>query len=445
MRVDRFTRFSVIGFFVVLLSMSLSGCSTISGWFEGDEKRLEGERIPVLQLQKELEPDDVALSAMGLVVPEQWKNEFWPQNGGYPVHTMQNLQLSSDELSRVWKTSVSNRKNAPIVSQPIVIDGNMYVLDSRTEVVAIDLQHGKKIWSIDVKSEGEREDVIGGGVAFSGGYLYVTSGYKEVLAISPSDGKILWRSAISSPARAAPSVMDGRVFVITLDNRIIALDAENGKQIWEYAAMNSFEGIVGAASPAVNHEIVVPVFSSGEIYAIRVENGSVVWSDNLSSLKGMGGLESISDITALPVIDKGMIFAVSFGGRIVAIEERNGTRVWQRDIGSAKTPWVAGNHLFLVSTDSKMIAFGRDEGTISWVVDLDDALGNDELSTWTAPVLAGGRLFTINDEGVVIEISPADGKVLRVWDSGSGVSVDPIVAGGTMYILHDNGSIEAYR
>lgn len=121
--------------------------------------------------------------------------------------------------------------------------------------------------------------------------------------------------------------------------------------------------------------------------ALRVENGAVAWSDNLSAVRRADNLAGLSDISGLPVIDKGVVFAVSYGdGSLTSAREAacgNGT-------SGSETPWIAGNHLFIVSASNKLVALGCDNGTICWVAQLDKG-DKDAPSFWTGPVYAGGR------------------------------------------------------
>ncbi len=429
-------------FTVALLA---SGCSKVGGMFDDEEAPLPGDRISVLELQKSLEPDDPKLAVEGLVTPEVWKNAFWPQAGGYPNHSMQNLDLPAGALKEIWTADIGEGGNdrLPLTAQPIVVDNKVFTLDTDSALSAFDANSGKKIWSTSVRDRKEDDSVISGGIAFSGGVLYVTSGYNEILAVRPDNGKFFWRHKLPAPSRAAPTIMDGRVFVSTLDNRLLALNARDGSSLWEYAGVGEAAALVGAASPAASREIIVPVFSSGEISALRVENGAVAWTDNLSNVRSGGGLESLADIKALPVLDKGLVIAISFSGRIAAIDQNSGTRVWQREVGGANTPWVAGNHVFVISADSQLIALGRDTGAVRWVAKLPK--GDDGDIGWTGPVFAGGRLFAFSSNGGVAEIDPEAGKAIRQWDSGQDVTIAPVVAGGTLFVLGRDGTLAAYK
>lgn len=434
--------------FVVLGSVSLSGCS----WFDfgkDDKPPLAGTRISVLELQKN---QGIAPTkpTSPLVIPAAWSNEYWPQSGGYPNHSLQNLALSPEPLSKKWSASIGagSSDTLPLTSQPVVFDGLIYTLDTKSQVSAFDIKTGQKLWQNDIRPKGEDEQVIGGGLASSGSILYATNGYNELLAINPKAGGIFWRKKLPSPSRAAPTVLDDRVFVLTLDNRLLALNAADGALLWDYQGLSETAGLVGAASPAASQEIVISPMSSGELIALRVQNGSVAWGDNLSPAVKVGGLSALPDIRALPVIDKGLVIAISYGGKIVAIDERTGSRVWQKDIGSASAPWVAGNQIFLISSNDELVAMNRETGDLLWVNPLSGYTKDKENHNallWNGPVLAGGRLILSAPEGNILEIDPQNGALLRQLATGHSIAVPPVVAAKTLFLLQTNGTLSAYQ
>ena len=428
----------LIAFFALGL---LTGCSG-----DDDAPPLEGERISVLELEESLEPDDAILEAQGLIAPAAWKNSFWPQAGGYPNHSMQNLDLNDGQLKKLWSVDIGEGSSdeIPLTAQPVLVDGEIFTLDTEANLSAFDIKTGKRVWHININSDDDDDQVIGGGISYASGVLYVTSGYDEVLAVHPANGEVFWRKKIPAPSRAAPTIMEGRLYVTTLDNRLLALNAQDGSMLWEHIGLSEAASLVGAASPAANNDIVIPTFSSGEIVALRVENGSIAWSDNLSSVRNLGGLSALSDIRALPIIDKGLVFAISFGGRLVAIDERSGQRVWQREIGGANTPWIAGNHMFVLTSENQVVALGRDTGAIRWVTKIENE-DRDESSFFTGPVLAGGRLILAGTDGAIIEIEPDSGKIINQWDAGKTIAISPIVAGGVLYLLSEDGTLSAYK
>lgn len=428
-----------------LSALLLSGCSS-----DDDKVPLPGQRISVLELQRNLEPQDNMIKPVGFIAPEAWANEFWPQAGGYPNHSMQHLALNNGALKEIWSKDIGegDQDGFPLIAQPVVFDNRVFTLDTEAEVRALDLKTGKEIWSREVRPKKEDEAVITGGIAYSSGKLFVTSGYSEILALNPADGKTVWKAKLSSPSRAAPSILGDRVFVVTLENKIIALNASDGSTLWDYQALTELSSIVGAASPAVNNELVIPAFSSGEIIALRVENGSIAWNDDLSPTTRVGGLSALPDIQGMPVIDKDLVFAVSFGGKMVAINHTTGQRVWEKEISGTETPWVAGNAIFVITANNELLSLNRDSGTINWVQPLKSYIKEDAGRMgllWAGPVLAGGRLILTGPEGNVLEVDPDTGAMIRRMKLKDTIAVSPVVANGTLLLLTKEGTLRAYR
>lgn len=412
-----------------------------------DAPPLEGERISILELQDKLVVD--AKDQAEITLPAAWANQFWPQSGGYPNHAMQHLSLPAD-LDLAWETSIGRgqSKKSPLTAQPIVVDGIIYTMDTKSMLRAFDISNGKKLWSLYVGSQDDDEPVITGGLAFGQGRIYATNGLNELIAVDAKSPTILWRKSLLAPSQAAPAVMNGRIFVVTIDDRLLALSEEDGSLLWEYQAVGQGTGLVGSASPAVNRDIVVAPFSSGELVALRVENGSIAWSDRLQSVQAFGGLAMIADIHALPIIDKGLMIAMNYSGKLAALDMRSGRRIWQRDIGGENTPWVVDDTIFLVSSDQHLIALRRETGLIKWVSKLrgyENPEKNKNPIRWYGPIIAGNRTVLMSSDGVMMEVSAQDGSVIKETRVKDHVIMAPIVAGDTLYTLSENGSLRAYR
>jgi outer membrane protein assembly factor BamB len=427
----------------------LSGCDKAKSLFSDEDNTppLKGERISVLQLQKDLVADP-ALASQGVALPDAWVNKFWPQRGGYPNHALGQLSLGT-ALKPAWKAGIAaGDRRTPLTAMPIVADSTVFALDGKGDLSAFDLGNGKRKWRVTTVPKGEEDSgAVGGGIAYSSGRLYATSGYKYLAALNPADGAVIWKAPLPAPARAAPTVMEDKVYVVTLDNHLLVFGAENGQPQWNYAGVSETTNLLGSASPAADQSLIVLPLSSGEIVGLRPENGQVVWEDNLSSVRRTGSLASISDIKGLPVIDQGVVYAASFSGRMVALDQVTGQRLWQREIGSAETPWAAGDTVFVMSSEQQLVALTRSGGEIRWVTALPRYEKDDREKPviWSGPVLAGGRLLLVSTSEKIAEIDPQDGKILKQSDLGGSADLPPLVAENTLIVLTKDGEIRAFR
>lgn len=439
----------VLSYSLLLPVLFLGACS----YFDSTPEQtiLPGERISILDMQEELLPTNNKMAVKNIIVPSAIRNRDWKQNGGDPRHVMQNLSLgSADQIEKIWSASIGagNSKNIPLMAHPVVTADKVFTLDTKSNVRAFHNQTGNMLWQSDVKPKTEEEFVISGGIAFSGNVLYITSGYNEVLALNPDDGELYWRTAISAGSRAAPTIHNNRIFVTALNNNTIALDAKSGKVLWEYEGVGETTGLLGAASPTADDKVIISAFSSGDLVALRAENGSNIWSDNLSNSLRLGGMSGLSDIRGLPIINGDMVLAVSFGGKMVAVNKRSGNRLWQREISSAETPWIAGNTVYVLSADYKLMALNVSNGEILWVSEIEKyqkPKTHKGLLTWAGPVMAGGRLLLVGTDGRIAEFNPKSGEKLTQWDIKKNISISPVIANDTLYLLTDDGSLLAYR
>ena len=149
---------------------------------------------------------------------------------------------------------------------------------------------------------------------------------------------------------------DGQLYVMSQDSQLYALRATNGETLWSEAAALELAGVFGTSSPAVAQGTVVAGFASGDLNAYRYENGRVVWDDQLSRTSISTSVGTLSDIDADPVIDGGRVYALGQGGRMVALELVTGQRLWELNVAGISTPWLAGEWLFVVTDDARLVS-----------------------------------------------------------------------------------------
>ena len=429
---------------LVGLALLVTGCASE----KEKQKPLPGKRISVLEWQNQLTADKDA-QAEPLDLPEPRANDFWAQAGGMPDHAMRHVALNPQKLKEVWSTSIGegSDRDHRLVTTPIIVDQTVYTMDTEGKISSVNLQNGKKNWQVSIIPEDEEPTALTGGLAFDEGKLFIADGFGFLLALDPATGKKLWQVQLNVPARASPSAADGRVYVVTLANELLALSAADGSVLWRHQGDQVMAGLLGAPSPAIIGNTVVVTYSSGDVIALRVENGEESWSDNITGLNMQRGVTKLSDIRGLPVVDHERVFVANASNRMIAIDMRTGERAWQRDFGTLNTPWAAGNLVFMITAQNDLVALRQEDGKMRWATGLDDAKtkkGKDVV-IWSGPVLAGGRLIVVGSNETMVEIDPADGHIIRSTNTGHNVQIPPVVAHGTLIVLDNDGDLHAYR
>lgn len=427
----------------------LGGCGALKG--KGPARTpVVGQRVPILASEN-LATVDPALANLQVVLPLAETNADWSQPGGNASKSMSHVALG-DTLRQVWSARIEGgNTRTRLAASPVVVGGRLYVIDVEGLVTAMDAATGATVWTArTVPGDDNPRARFGGGVSVEGERAFATDGLGDVVAFNTADGKEVWRAKPGGPLRGAPSLANGQVYVVSQDNQLFALDQSDGKVVWTQSGSIESQGVFGVAAPASAQGTVVAGFSSGELNAYRYENGRSVWGDSLSRTSASTSVSALADIDAEPVIDNGRVYAVGQGGRMVALELVSGQRLWEQNLAGISTPWVAGEWIFVVTDDARLLCISRGSGKLRWVQQLPGFRNEKKRKnpiSWVGPILAGNRLILANSEGQLVSASVADGSITATQDTRSkvGYNLSPIVANGMLYLLDDAGQLTAWK
>lgn len=431
--------------------VSLSGCAdSLAGMslpampkitdlnpFAEKEQPLQGKRIEIIQ-QQETASTQLTAGDRQVILPAPRMNDSWSQPGGAPNNAPGHLALGSS-VKVAWSADAGKGSSfyGKLTASPIVAEGRVLTLDAAGRVSAFNAATGSTVWTASLTPSKEKDqEGFGGGLAADGGRVYATTGYGLVAALDLGSGKKLWEKSVGSPVRASPTASAERVFVVSREGIVYCLAGSDGSELWTFRGMPERASILANQSPAVDGDIVVVPYPSGDIVALRVSDGTSVWSDSLSRSRTASSLASMSDASR-PAIDRGTVFAAGHAGRMIATVQRSGERLWSLNVPSIQQPAVAGETVFVVDTNGQAMAITRADGKIQWSTKLAGS------KNWSGPVIAGNRLWLASSTGSLVGVDAATGRVDTTQDLGAPVFIAPIVAGGKMYVLTDKARLIA--
>ncbi|MEA3390295.1 MAG: PQQ-binding-like beta-propeller repeat protein [Pseudomonadota bacterium] len=427
----------------------LAGCGIVGGKKGGPKTPVVGNRVSILNNEQGVEADPT-LADVPVSLPAPYVNDSWSQPGGDPSKAMGHVSLGGSP-AQIWSASIEgSTPQARLAASPVVSGGKLFVIDSGAHVIAFDAASGSKLWqtSLPADGKGNGRALFGGGVSILGDRLFASTGIGDVAALEAATGKIIWKKHLGGPLRGAPTLENGHVYVMGQDNQIFALNQSDGETQWTDSGTLQVTGIFGVAAPAAAQGTVITGYSSGEISAYRYENGRSLWGDALSRTSISTAVATLTDIDADPVIDRGRVFAIGQGGRMASYELTSGQRLWEINIAGISTPWVAGEWVFAVTSDARLLCVARATGKIRWVSQLrrwQKEKKKDKAIRWTGPVLAGGRLIVVSTRGEMVYADPQTGAVQSTQDMDRSMSLSPIVANNILYVLADDGKLTAFR
>lgn len=219
------------------------------------------------------------------------------------------------------------------------------------DVVAIDLEDRSERWR-------QRLDAgIAAGVTIAGDSVVLVDGGGTLSVLSLQDGSTRWSDDRVGVSDAAPTVMDGVVFVAgrvgTAASRVSALDLDTGDRLWSRTPSG---GATSTSVVTVDDGLVVFAGSDRLVQALDVETGEQVW-DAL--------MVNVPSPVAVPLVADGAVFMSDYAGGVYRFDARTGDRMWDQQLNSlaVRSSLIpSGGALVMGTNDGRLVAFDRDDG-----------------------------------------------------------------------------------
>jgi outer membrane protein assembly factor BamB len=351
----------------------------------------------------------------------------------------------SNSPSEIWRSDLDFESTEAIkmTAAPVVAEGKVFCLDAAGVAYAFDQKTGAKLWRKSLIIVG-KDGQIGGAIAYDNGRLIVSSSFAEAFSLDAKTGNILWRIKLSAPCKGdGITIHAGKAFLMCSNSSLHRIDIDTGKILWSHSGMTADSTFIGSASPAVDDGVVYFAYPSGEVFALLEETGAVVWEAMLSKFSLTNATRAFTHPRACPVAKDGVVYFVSANEQTSAFSAKDGKLLWKSDFGGVQTPIVSGNSIFVFGSKSQLVCLNKNTGKKRWLAKL--AQEDGDVADWLGMILVKDRIATISPKGRMIFVSPHDGKIKNVLDIGDDVTVNPIVADGTMFVPTNGGKIAAFR
>ncbi len=375
-----------------LLLLLISGCSTFQEWFGSEE---EDATAPV-----ELERIDTKVK-----LKKQWSSKIGDGQG--------------DGFYKIT---------------PTLVDGVLYVASSDGEVAAISAADGDRLWRVEL------ERPLSGGVGYHDRSLYLGGADGSVLQLSADDGVVEWEAAVSGEVLAAPAVSDNWVIVQTYDGKLLGFQPGADEPAWTFTSDVPVLTLRGTSTPILVGGNAIAGFGDGKVIAVDVNSGNVSWESRIGVPQGSSEIDRIVDIDGAMTQQGIELFVASYQGRVAALDNRTGRKLWQQNVSSVTGTHVGFGNVYVADVDGTLSAFLRTGQGVRWQ---NIELGYRQLSR---PTPVSSYVATVDFDGYLHLLSQVDGQIVgRTKIGGDAARADMIADSGRLIIFADNGQLLAYE
>ena len=339
------------------------------------------------------------------------------------------------KVGKVWSTDIGKGLDkAGRQIRPAYSSGSIFAADYKGQLLALDADSGRKLWEI------KTELPFTGGPGVSDNLLMMGTENGEVFAFDASTGTQLWSATVTSEVLAAPSESDGIVVVRCIDGRVFGLDVDTGQRIWIYDHSVPLLTLRGNAPLLLRAGVAFVGYDGGQVVALKLEDGTLMWEQTLVTTEGRTELERLSDIDGQMVFIASDLLVSSYKNRLASLAADSGRLLWFKDISSASGVSVDRINLTLSDKEGNVWLLDRRNGAETWKLDQLQRRG------LTRPVFYGSFIVVGDDEGYLHWINSSSGQfAAREKIGGKGFSGPPLVVGNTLYVMTKKGNLTAFR
>ncbi len=349
----------------------------------------------------------------------------------------------------LWDKSVgSGVKSYFSRIKPTIAYGKLFTGSRDGDTYALDAETGEEVWSRDLSDlAGERgffdskvPALLNGGPVTGINKVFYGTENGEVFALDAENGEISWKGKIKGEVISAPAIDSGILVVNSGSGILKAFNAKDGEEVWSVIQDVPALTLRGNSSPVMASGGVIVGTATGELTVYILEKGQQGWTAEVGEATGSTELEGVIDVDSSPIVYGDKVYSVSSRGNLVAIELRTGRVLWKRKYSSYRQLAIDGNSIFLTDAKGHIYAIDRNNGLERWS---QLSLTNRGV---TGPSVDGDNIVVGDYQGYLHWLNQETGEIVaRHYVDGSGIYVEPTSVDGIVYAQTRAGNIQAIK
>ena len=417
-------------FLYILIFIFITSCS-----LSKKENEINDRSINIFEkiepIKKELNPD-LKIKSLIKFKNKPFQNNKTNSNGNVDFDT-NFTKISNYKFSKIKKFKFYQPELFFTNSDEIIFfngKGTIFKLN----------QNLKEIWKIN--NYNKKEKKLNPILYFAqiDNKLIVNDNLSKLYSVDLNTGKILWSRYSNSSFNSDIKVFKDNFYTIDFDNIIRSISSKNGNEIWNFQTENSFIKSEKKLSIVIKDEIIFFVNNLGDVTALDVYNGSLVWQTPTQTntiYQNAFSLEN-SDL----VFENNTIYFSNNKNEFYSIDARTGAVKWAQSINSSLRPTIIENLIFTVSNEGYFFIIDDPTGNI---IRITDVLKNFKDKLEIKPIgfiYAKNKVYVSLSNGRLVIINSSTGIQENIKKINNSKISRPYILNKSMYLIKDNALVK---
>ena len=344
--------------------------------------------------------------------------------------------------SKIYKFSKLEELNQ-INFKPLFFANNLVFFDKKGSIIKYD-ENQKIVWKKNFYSKSEKKLHPKLDFILHEESIIISDNIAKYYSVNINNGNLNWSKYNDYSFNSEIKKYKNKFFAIDYNNTLRCYKIDDGSECWNLPTENSFTISNHKFSLVIVDEILIFSNSIGDITAVDIESGLIIWqlpTQSSSVIKETYNLK-----TSQLVSNGNTIFISNNKNQFYSIDAKTGTTNWINDINSNITPIVIGNLIFTVSNEGFLYVIEKNKGNIIRVNDLFKIYDTKKRKNIYPIGFAIGNknLYLTNSDGKMLIVNLEISSVLEIKKVSSNIVSKPFIFNNNLFLVR-NGSIIQYN
>ena len=359
-----------------------------------------------------------------------------------------NQQLNNDgyinfnaNLEKISKYNFKTIKSFSNFEPEILLDKNhLFYFDSNGSIIKFD-NNSNIVWRQNYYSKQDKklQPILFFGKSEKD--LFIADSIANYYVIDKNTGVLKWKKKHSSSFNSQIKIFENKALVIDMENQLRCFSLETGDLLWSVKTQQSLLRSQKKQSLILNNDKIFFSNSIGDVTAVNVFNGKIIWQTPTQSNISYGNTYflKLSDI----VSDRESLFVSNNNFQFFSIDLLSGAINWKQDFSSEIRPAIIGDYLVTISDNGLLVVMNKETGQILRINDLFKNIKEKRKKNYRPIGFLVGKfnIYISTNNGKLLVVNFREGKIEKTLKLDSNKLQRPVYFNKSLYIAKDNSII----
>lgn len=350
-----------------------------------------------------------------------------------------NFDGSIKKLSKYKFSKIENFYQAePVIS---FYRENIIFFDDKGTILQFD-KDSRLVWRKNyyTKSEKKLDPILQ--FVNNDKFLIVADNLTKYYKLNIDTGDIIWSKKNLAPFNSQIKIYKDRFFVVDFTNTLRCFSLKNGKELWNFQTETPLIRSQKRLSIVIVDEVVYFNNSLGDISAVNLKDGSLIWQ-----LPTQGNIiyESAFSLETSDIIaDKNNLYFSNNNNEFFSVDIKSGSFNWENTVNSNLRPTLIENFLISVSLEGYLVVIDKITGNIIKVTDVFNNFNSKKRKKIlpTGFIVGSKNIYLSTNIGRLLVIDIKSGKTISTLKIDKDKISRPFVSNQNLYLAKDNAIIK---